>query len=124
MSVVQANIPSSSSLLPSVEAPARQPISTHPQGVLHLNNLLQRIAKHGATRWVDRATGPQNELTWTSRLYSAHLLSGMLTAMLIFSCSVDDVEYGERSGRTKQIARDLAAEDAYNILSREYGHNS
>jgi len=106
-----------------VEVLPRLPANAHPQGVLHLNNLLQRVAKHGATRWVDRATGPQNELTWTSRLYSAHLLSSMLAVPLIFSCSVDDVEYGERSGRTKQIARDLAAEDAYIILCREYGSN-
>jgi len=97
------------------------PYQDHPNGVLNLNNLLHRIAKHGATRWVDRASGPQNEITWTSRLYSKHLVETI--DILLTDSQVDDVEYGERSGRTKQIARDLAADDAYLILSRNYGLN-
>ncbi|KZV82661.1 hypothetical protein EXIGLDRAFT_778303 [Exidia glandulosa HHB12029] len=60
-------------------------------GVLLLNNELQRQGKHGVVRWVDRMDGSHSSPSWTSRVY------------------IEEVEYAIGYGPTKQAARDHAA---------------
>ncbi|KAG2123482.1 hypothetical protein DEU56DRAFT_49703 [Suillus clintonianus] len=74
----------------------------HPR--TRLNNELQLIygsdaAKH--VRWEDFARGPPNNLTWYSTVY------------------IDDMKYGDGTARTKDDAKDKAADKACNDLRRE-----
>jgi dsRNA-specific ribonuclease len=88
-------------VMPAGLASSRQASPEHPgqipewaNSVMRLNNLLQKLNKHGQMRWVDRSEGPQNNLTWRTQLL------------------IEEVEYSRGEGRTKQEARDKAAHAA------------
>ncbi|VDB86940.1 unnamed protein product [Peniophora sp. CBMAI 1063] len=71
-----------------------------PKGTIALNNYLQGIGKLAALSWVDVTAGAQHSPTWTS------------------TCKIDGRVIATGSGPLKHIARDEAADKAFEILRR------
>lgn len=73
-------------------------------------------------RYAHQTRGPQNNIIWTTVIYSGFLSLYIFVVIdLICKFEVDNIEYGRGEGRSRDAASDAAAIQALAQMRNEYG---